>query len=43
MSVERNSGVAGLKFVAHFAPAASVTYCLSADTVFWKVVHFVMA
>jgi len=43
MSVERNSGVAGLKFVAYFAPAMNVTYCLSEDTAFWKVVHFVTA
>lgn len=43
MPVERNSSVAGLKFVAHFAPVANVTYCLSEDTALWKVVHFVTA
>jgi hypothetical protein len=43
MSVEHTLGVAGLKFVAYFAPFTNVTYYLSEDPVFWKVVHFVIS
>jgi len=36
MSVDRISGVAGLKFMAYFAPFMNVTYCLSEDLPFGR-------
>jgi hypothetical protein len=41
MSVDSISGVAGLKFMAYFAPFMNVTYCLSEDLPFGRSGHFV--
>ena len=36
MSVERTSGVVGLKFLAYFSLFTNVTYCLSEDLPFGR-------